>query len=111
MAQLDTLLGRIQKLAAERGIRRWTDLQLLDEFALRRRSEAAFAALVSRHGPMVLRVCRRVLNHEQDAEDAFQAALCTAASSWLPSWPRCLLRKARDIKAAMSRTFCRFPLE
>jgi RNA polymerase sigma factor (sigma-70 family) len=49
-----------------------TDAQLLESF-VSEQDDAAFEALVLRHGPMVLGVCRRILGDNHDAEDAFQA--------------------------------------
>ncbi len=52
-----------------------TDRQLLERFTNRRdaSSDTAFEVLISRHGPMVLRVCRNLLREESDVADAFQA--------------------------------------
>src|SRR5262249_30170089 len=55
-----------------------SDAQLLERFMVRR-EEAAFAALVRRHGAMVLSVSERVLHHRQDAEDVFQATFLLLA--------------------------------
>jgi RNA polymerase sigma factor (sigma-70 family) len=68
-------LGNAERLQA------WlmlSDAQLLEQFALQRH-EAAFEALMHRHGPLVFGVCRRMLFDVQDAEDAFQATFLVLA--------------------------------
>jgi RNA polymerase sigma factor (sigma-70 family) len=69
---------QLRGLAAGRRGLDESDEQLLQAFTADR-DEPAFAALVRRHGPMVLAVCRRVLGHQQDAEDAFQATFLVLA--------------------------------
>ncbi len=69
------LLGLIRRLkgAARAGAAGGlSDAELLSRWVAGR-DEAAFELLLWRHGPMVLGLCRRLLAHEADAEDAFQA--------------------------------------
>src|SRR5262249_36977296 len=85
-APLATALTQLRTQAEAR-----SDRQLLGDYAASN-DPAAFAALVRRHGPMVLGVCRRPLGHWQDAEDAFQAVFLALA------------RGARTVRKADSLT-------
>ncbi len=83
---LQRVIGRLRTAALRDGGPGLTDGQLLGHF-IERRDEAAVAALVRRHGPMVWGVCRRVLGDHHDAEDAFQATflvLVRKAAAVLP---------------------------
>jgi RNA polymerase sigma factor (sigma-70 family) len=75
---MNRVLRHIRRAALLRARDGATDAQLVESFVTRR-DEAAFEALLRRHGPMVMGVCRRVLRHAQDAEDAFQATFLVLA--------------------------------
>ncbi len=109
--QPNTLLKHIHKLVAAQAFRNLSDRALLDSWIVRR-DEAAFAALVERHGSMILAVCRRVLRRLHDAEDACQATFLVLArkagsirkkdslSSWLHG---VAFRVASDLKKRDAR--------
>ncbi len=96
--QMSSVIQHFRRAALRHDGGGLTDGQLLERFLTapspvpyqageRAVQEAAFEALVRRHGPMVLGVCRRVLKHTHDAEDAFQATflvLVRKAASLLP---------------------------
>jgi RNA polymerase sigma factor (sigma-70 family) len=66
------LLAFIRRLAASQHQGELTDAELLQRFTVQR-DQTAFAALMHRHGPMVLSVCQGILQNVHDAEDTFQA--------------------------------------
>jgi len=77
-AQTDTVIRYIRSLATAQKTNEQIDGDLLDAF-LSHNDQLAFEVLVRRHGPMVLRVCRRVLGNGHDAEDALQATFLVLA--------------------------------
>jgi RNA polymerase sigma factor (sigma-70 family) len=76
--QVSEVFQHLRRAVALRDGAELTDGQLLEGY-LSRRDEAALAALVHRHAPMVWGVCRRVLRSHHDAEDAFQATFLVLA--------------------------------
>ncbi len=74
----NNLLRYIHRLAASQKTSPLSDQELVQQF-VRSHDEAAFQALMKRHGPMVWAACQRVLPNSQDAEDAFQATWLTLA--------------------------------
>src|SRR5262245_3988481 len=108
---LSAVVRQVRKLAAPCDTAAASDNQLLDRFHVSG-DEAAFDALVRRHGPLVMGVCRRMLRHHQDAEDAFLATFLllarkaasirrrAALASWLYGVAR---RAAGDARRAAAR--------
>jgi RNA polymerase sigma factor (sigma-70 family) len=113
-ANLSDFVRRLARGMAAGALGDHSDGQLVDR-ALAGRDEAAFQAIVDRHGPMVYRVCRRLLRHPQDAEDAFQSTFLVLArrlrtlrkraslASWLHGVALRVALKARAQSAAQRR--------
>jgi RNA polymerase sigma factor (sigma-70 family) len=109
-----SLVRQIESLFDSGSVVGLTDRQLLERFNAARGSdaEAAFAALVARHGPMILKVCLQLLRDQQHAEDAFQAVFLVLArransihdpdklANWLYGTA---LRTARCVKPQIKR--------
>jgi RNA polymerase sigma factor (sigma-70 family) len=72
-AAFSSFMQMLRRVASRHAGDEQADAALLARF-VRQGDEAAFEALVHRHGPMVWSVCRRLLTRTEDAEDAFQAA-------------------------------------
>src|SRR5579871_1479642 len=108
--QVGTLLRFIRQLSAGWKDHELPDHQLLERF-IALGDEDSFAALLRRHGPMVLRVCQSVLHNLHDAEDVFQAVFLVlarragsinrreAVSSWLYGVAHRLAMKAQPSAA------------
>jgi RNA polymerase sigma factor (sigma-70 family) len=108
-----SVLGPIQRLFARGTVAGLSEGQLLARF-VRERDEIAFEAIVSRHGPMVLGICRRLLDDPHDVEDAFQATFlvlvrragslrdCELLANWLYGVALKVASRARRDRARRS---------
>jgi RNA polymerase sigma factor (sigma-70 family) len=111
---LSQFLRRLTRGMTAETLGEQTDRQLIERF-LGCRDDSAFEALVRRHGPMVYRVCWRVLQQAEDSEDVFQATFLVLAqrlstlrkreslASWLHSVAHRLALNARSQAAARRR--------
>src|ERR1051326_1577153 len=109
-AQLGTVVRHLRRMVHSAGVRDLADADLLQRFYAQQ-DEAAFAALMERHGRLVWSACWHVLHHEQDVEDAFQATFLVLArqarsirhgatvASWLYRVAYRTAMKARTLKS------------
>jgi DNA-directed RNA polymerase specialized sigma24 family protein len=86
------VLNDLGTLWAEGSLAGWSDAELVRRYAggEEKSADSAFSALMTRHGPLVLGTCRRLLRDPHDVEDAFQATFLV------------LVRKARQIRVGDS---------
>lgn len=113
-ANLNGFLHSLTRGMLAEALREQSDRELVEEF-LSRQDEAIFEVLIRRHGPMVYRVCWRVLQQTQEAEDAFQATFLLLAqklrsvrkldslASWLHGVARRVALKAQARLATRRR--------
>ena len=116
---LQNLIQRMRSAQLEEAAPGTSDAELLRRFAANR-DEAAFEVLVWRHGGLVLGVCRRMLRHSCDVEDAFQATFlmlvrkastlrhAASLAGWLHTVARRIairvrMRGAREVVPALGR--------
>jgi RNA polymerase sigma factor (sigma-70 family) len=109
--RVNHLLGRVRELLTSANFGALPDRELLEKFVADR-DEAAFTALVRRHGSMVMGVCWRILRNPHDVEDAWQATFLilvrkagairkrASVSSWLHG---VALRVSQKLKRQQSR--------
>jgi RNA polymerase sigma factor (sigma-70 family) len=85
-----TVARQVRTLLEEGAVGGLSDGELLERFATRSgdAAEVAFAALVERHGPMVLRACRSILRDSHESQDAFQATFLLLARRAGSLWVR-----------------------
>src|SRR5580704_13728763 len=76
--QFGAVFRRIERIFAGGSVAGLSEGQLLERFT-KQGDEAAFEAILARHGPMVLGICRQVLRDPNDVDDAFQATFLVLA--------------------------------
>ena len=77
--QLSSVMRYIRRVASATPVSGLSDAELLKSYCSKGDAQA-FSALICRHGELVGSICRRVLQHHHDAEDAFQATFLVLAS-------------------------------
>jgi RNA polymerase sigma factor (sigma-70 family) len=89
-AQMNTVIRHLRRAVLMQDGADRMDGELLASF-IDEKDEAAFEALVRRHGPMVLSVCHRIVRNHHDAEDAFQATFLVLARKASSIRPRAMV--------------------